>query len=168
MKLDWFGRYRDITAALIQFSNTMIKTANTEWDIGDGVFLTGPEWQVLELVIEHDDENLIMTDYAKLLGISKSGISKMTKTLIADELVEKYRFRDNNKTIILRPTQRGYDLYFSYVETLIKPLYDVLFQGLSSLDDKALDTFTSAILNFNVAEQDKSSAEQKNDLIKIT
>lgn len=167
MKLDWFGRYREITAALIQYSNTMIRTANTEWDIGDGVYLTGPEWQVLEAVIEHDDENLIMAEYGKLLGIPRSSISKISKVLISEELVEKYRFRDNNKTIILKPTERGYTTYFNYVDSLIKPLYSVLFEGLSSIDDETLSAFAAALRKFNLAEQDKSTAEQGNDLVKL-
>ncbi len=167
MKLEWFGRYREITAALIQFSNTMIKSANTEWDIGESVFLTAPEWQVLELVIEHGEENLIMSDYAKLLGIPRSNISKISKILIADELIEKYRFRDNNKTIVLKPTEKGQRIYFNYVDSLIAPLYGTLFEGLSSLDDAALSTVAAALRSFNAVSQNKSSAEVQNNLIKI-
>lgn len=167
MKLEWFGRYREISAALVQFSNVMIKTATTEWDIGDGVFLTGPEWQLLEVIVEHDDENLIMTEYAKLLGLSRSSVSKIAKTLMADDLIEKYKFKDNNKNIILKPSKRGIALYFDYVESLVGPLWNNLFAGLSALDDRSLSIAAAAIRSLNSAELSKSSAEEGNSLIKV-
>ena len=167
MKLEWFGRYRNISAALVQFSNCMIKTAATEWDIGEGVYLTGPEWQVLELIIENDDGALIMSDYAKMLGLPKSTVSKIAKKLLNYDLIARFRVEGNNKTIILKPTQRGKDIYFNYVTSLVGPLWNTLFEGLSSLDDNSMETVAEALRSFTNASLDKSSSEEKQVFIKL-
>ena len=167
MKLEWFGRYREISAALIQFSNCMIKTAATEWDIGDGVFLTGPEWQVLEVVVENEEKNLIMKDFGELLALPRSSVSKIAKKLLKYELIERYKFNDNQKAIILKPSQKGKDLYFRYVDSLIEPLWDTLFNGLSSVEDESLEKVATALRDFTRASLEKSGAEEKKVLIRI-
>lgn len=167
MKLEWFGRNREISAALVRFSNCMIRTAATEWDVGDNIYLTGPEWQILEVVIEHEEKNYIMADYANILALTRSSMSKMSKKLVEHGLIERYKTSTNQKSIILKSTEKGKKLYFDYVDSLVGPLWNTLFEGMASLDEEALSKIAGALQEFVEASLAKSSAEEKQVLIKI-
>lgn len=158
------GRYRDITASLISFSNEMTRRVSVRGEAAEGVFLSAQEWQLLECIIEHDDENLIMADFWQLLSIPQSSLSKMAKRLFSEGLVEKFRLRSNQKNIILRPSEKGLRVYRLCCERYIGPLFDNLFNGLDSLSDEQLAEFTAAMDSFN---EKLSGIPKRKELVKI-
>lgn len=163
MELTWFGRYRDFIAALVYHTNCVNRTANVRENIGDGVLVTAQEWQTLEAIIEHDDKSLIMSDISRLLGIPLSTLSKVSKQLLSQGLVERYRLDGNKKNIILRPSKKGYSLYRTHCEAVTMPLFQRFFNMLESLSDEQLKIMSDAIIALNT-EMDE---EQVRRLIKI-
>ncbi len=159
MELTWFGRYRDIIAALVYHTNCVNRTANIRDDIGSGVMLTAQEWQTLEVIIEHDDENLIMSDISKLLGIPLSTLSKISKQILSQGLVERYRIDGNRKSIILKPSKKGYLLYQEHCEAVTKPLFQKIFNKLEPLSDEQLKIISDAIKALN-AEMEEDNGHQ--------
>lgn len=159
MELTWFGRYRDIIAALVYHTNCVNRTSNVRENIGDGVMLTVQEWQTLESIIEHDDKSLIMSDISKLLGLPLSTLSKVTKQLLSQGLVERYRIDGNRKNIILRPSKKGYLLYHSHCEAVTRPLFQNFFNKLEPLSDEQLKIISDAIIALN-AEMDEDQARR--------
>ena len=163
MELTWFGRYRDIVTALVYHTNCVNRSANIRENYGSGVMLTAQEWQTLETIIEHDNENLIMSDISKLLGIPLSTLSKLTKQLLSQGLVERYRIDGNRKNIILRPSKKGYLLYQEHCEAVTTPLFQRFFNKLEPLSDEQLKIISDAIIALNT-EMDE---DQVRRLIKM-
>ena len=111
MESDWMGRYREIVAAVVLHGNVVIRTQADVADIGDGILLRHQQWQILEYIVENRDKIFSMNDISYRLNIPQSTFSKTVKLLCEHGLVEKYQAVNNRKNIILRPTDRGRELY---------------------------------------------------------
>ena len=169
MTIDWFGRYRDIVASLIYFSNSLKLPISKKADLGGDIQLSVSEWQVLEVVVELDDANMIMTDISNRLCMPQSTVSIATKTLVKYGLVEKFRTAENRKNIILKPTQEGINLYADYCQRRVTDVFSVLFRALDPLTDEQLRIVTDgiyALSNALIRDQDRH-LEIKPELIKI-
>ena len=111
LKLEWMGRYRELIRMIIKYNNLFSRMSTEKMIDNSGSALTAQQWQTLECVIEYEDTNFNMASFAKQLGIPKSTFSKYVKYLVEQELVDKYQQSDNNKNIILKPTEKGRSLY---------------------------------------------------------
>jgi DNA-binding MarR family transcriptional regulator len=55
-----------------------------------------------------------VTKISKTMGLTRGGISKISKKLLGKGLIESYRSPDNNKEIYFRLTESGHSLYVEH------------------------------------------------------
>ena len=147
LKLEWMGRYRELIRMIIKYNN-LFSRMNTEKLIDDSDFsLTAQQWQTLECVIEYEDTNFNMASFAKQLGIPKSTFSKYVKNLVEKGLVDKYQQSDNNKNIILKPTEKGQALYKKNSAIILEAGWKNAFAVLEKLSDEQIEVFTEFMAN---------------------
>lgn len=151
MRSEWGGRYRSMIQALVQHSNVISRYARIKGEIAPGVWLSAQEWQVLEYLIEHEDETENMLYVSERLGIAQSSLSKYTKTLCSEKLVERYRIKGNKKSIILKATQRGFEVYDYRSSHVNLELFAPLFKELESVPDEMIEQVAGAITALNLS-----------------
>ena len=149
LELTWMGRYRELVRALVYYSNNSNRGVLRKLPAAKDPHLTQHEYQILEYICEFEDCNRIMTDISKDLGILQSNITKATKHLIEMGLVERYRFPDNKKNIVLKPTKKGTETYRKYYSEDIAPVFSAFFDTLSGFSDEQLAQFEKAILSLS-------------------
>ena len=79
MAIQWHGRYGRLISSLTRHSNIVNRTLNTIRDMGGGKILSTQDFQVLESLISHEDENRIMNEVARDCGIPQSSMTKVTQ-----------------------------------------------------------------------------------------
>lgn len=163
MKLDWMGRYRELVAALTLQSNLYSKSLTVKSHIYEDIYLTAQEWQVLEYIVEHEQDDDSMKQLSERLAIPQSSFSKQTKLLCEYKLVDRYQLVGNRKNIILKPSEKGKKVYEIHAKALAKAPYQEFFESLSGISDKDLKTFVDALNRFSGQIPEKQ--EQK--LIKL-
>lgn len=150
VELTWLGRYKGLVHALVHHSNCVARKMGLSFDRGMGVSLNSQEFQLLEAVIEHEDETLILSAYSALTGISRSSLTFAAKKLESYALVERYKFASNKKNIILRPTEKGKEIYRHNSNQTSKKVFAAFFDKLSFLTDDQLEKIADAIMTLDV------------------
>ncbi len=144
MKLEWMGRYRELVRALVYYANSTSRSASAVKN-GNGRYrLNQNEYQILEYICEFEDENRIMTDISRDTGILQSIVTKSTKRLVELKLVERFRIPGNRKSIILRPTALGKEVYLEYAGE-VQSVFREFFRALETADDRELALFGQAV-----------------------
>lgn len=166
--VDWMGRYRNLVAAIVQHTNVITKAGNVSHFMYDGIYMTSNEWQVMEYIVEHRDDDEKMILMSEALGIPQSSFSKIIKRMSALGLVERYRSIDNKKNIILKPTALAMEVYNFHAEQSYNEVFKPFFDALEGISDDDLETVTRAIslLSSNIIGSQKEP-EEKSKLIKI-
>lgn len=149
MAIQWLGRYERLISSLTRHSNIVNRALSTRRDMGGGRYLSTQEFQVIENLISHEDENRIMSEIAKDCGIPQSSMTKVTQQLLKYKFVARYRMGRNMKSIVLRPTEEGKRFYVSYVENDAMSLFAEFFDDLAPLSDEQLLIISRAIENLN-------------------
>jgi len=141
LELSWMGRYRNLVRALVHYSNSSNKfVGNT----GSANNLNQYQYQILEYICEHEDENKIMTDIARDLGVLKSVVTKETKYLCERGFVAKYRIVGNRKSIVLKPTEEGRQAYLASCK-IVEKAFEHFFDTLSNASVEELKLFELAV-----------------------
>ncbi len=144
--MEWIGRYRSVVAAMIRYANVSQRLSterhyHSEYD----VTICPQEWQVLEYLLEHPDNTLCMAAIADKLGLVPSTFSKCTRVLINNGLAERFRTPKNQKSVVLRSTEKGRSFYHAEVERFLARAYQSLFDNLSDFTDEQLSAFANAL-----------------------
>lgn len=166
MDQSWMGRYRPLVAALVRHTNINAKRMNTKLPVGEGVFLTMHEWQVLEGILEND-ENHPMIQISSRLAIPQSSFSKIAASLQRQGLVEKYQLTGNKKNVILKVTEKGRHVYKARSAEMDRQMFGTLFHALEGMDDQSLDHFVGALEQFNDALSAQQQKEDSGELVKL-
>lgn len=160
MKTEWMGRYRQLMRALVNHTNSACRYGNIRMEIKDGICLNHYDWQVLEYLYEHEDNDENMLHMSHVLGLAQSSFSNITKTLCHHHLVKRYHTRTNKKSVILKITDEGKSLYEHHVTAHLKAFFSPMFAVLDELSDEQLDVFIRALDTFNRVDE-----QTDNDLI---
>lgn len=140
----WMGRYRELIAALVYHTNSSYRQLSIRADWGD-ISLSSQEWQILEYIVEHSDDDSNMIHVSERLGIPQSSFSKQTKVLIQCGLIEKYQKKGNKKNIILKASPFGLEQYKKISRMLYENVFSAAFNRLEELSDDQLKAVTEAI-----------------------
>jgi len=163
------GRYRPLVAALVHHVNTVTRSTADSHFIYENIYLAPNEWQVLEYIVEHSEDDQHMIDMSNALAIPQSSFSKMIKKLCGIGLVDRYRSVDNKKNIILKPTELAVKAYEFHTAELYRKMFKPFFDELEEFSDEDIEKFTHAIMTFskgaNLIEGPIKEADAK--LIKI-
>ena len=169
MDLSWMGRYRTLVMALVQHSNISAHGGGIKDWVCDDIWLNAHEWQVLEYIIEHTEDDAYMNRMSEVLGLPQSSFSRSVSLLSSYGLVEKYQTESNRKNVLLRPTEKGILVYKEKYSQLDNELFEVLFKSLDRFDDETIKGFSEALLAFNkVLKEDsdrrneQANAREKN------
>lgn len=145
MELTWMGRYRDLMESLVVQINLFARDLKVKNKVYEDIYLTSQEWQVLEYIIEHDDDDGSMIQISDRLAIPQSSFSKCTKSLCENGLVDKYQLVGNRKNIILKASDLGIEVYKVHSKALAEGAFKEFFQALDSLSDDDLASVAKAI-----------------------
>lgn len=165
---EWMGRYRSLVAALVHHVNCVSKPGPPQF-IYEDIYLTPNEWQVLEYIVEHREDDQHMINMSEALAIPQSSFSKMIHKLCRDGLIERYRSADNKKNIILKPTEFAMKAYEFHTAELYQKMFKPFFDQLECFSDEDLEHFTHAldVFSSNAAGLRGPSEKEKAELIKL-
>ena len=149
MDMNWMGRYRTLVMALVQHSNITMRGVGIKDRITDDIWLNAHEWQVLEYIIEHTEDDAYMNRMSEVLGLPQSSFSRSVSLLSSYGLVEKYQTESNRKNVLLRPTEKGIQVYKDKYSQLDNELFADFFKSLDGFDDETIKRFSEALLAFN-------------------
>ena len=149
-RTEWMGRYRMLVQLLVQNANQSVGFAKTKKELPPGSTACAQEWQVLEYIIEHEDDEENMRSISDTLGIPKSSLTKYTKHLCELGYISGFHMDGNRKDIILKATEAGRAHYDDRVEKMMRPLFDLFFEELDGIPQEYLDQFVSALRNHNI------------------
>ena len=145
MELSWMGQYRELVRALVYYSNSSNRNLFTVNRNRGPEDLSMHEYQILEYICEFENDSRIMADISRDTGIAQSIITKSTKHLIAQGLVERYRLGNNRKSIVLRPTEAGRAKYLEIALEEVAPAFTAFFEALKDFDSEQLARFGEAM-----------------------
>ena len=145
MKVDWMGRYQEITDALILHGNVIARTQTSLFDLGEGIVLNSQQWQILEYIVRNRDKTYSMNDISYRLNIPQSTLSKTVKMLCKIGLVDRYQAVNNRKNIILRPSEHGLQIYTTHSVNSVRPLFESFFDALKDVSDEDLHAVAKAM-----------------------
>ena len=159
------GRYRPLVAALVRHSNGVMRSQGTRREYPEGVCLSSTEWQVLEYIVEHETDDDCMLFISERLGVPQSTFSKAVKTLSSLGLVDKYQMINNKKSIILKPTRRGSEVYETRSQMIYEKNFKAFFKALDTVDDETLSVVVDALNILNSVFGKPQDTKEK--LVKI-
>ena len=166
MGTEWMGRYRPLVAALIKHSNIVQRASGETSALSPEMHVSPQEWQVLEYILEHADDDACMNRISDRLGIAQSTFSKITKALCAHGLVDRYQAENNRKNIILRPSATAQAVYDRHVADTRVRLFQSFFDALAPLSDDQLDVVVNALEEFNESLRKDAKKEAPPHLLK--
>jgi len=123
------------------------KFESTPRDFGTGQELHGSEIHTLQMIGKNEHCNL--TQLAKRLGISKSGLSKFTKKLLEKGLIDKKKDKSNGKEVFFTLTEKGYIAYSTH-EEFDRKMFSSIFSLLDSYNKGELDLLEGFLGNLSI------------------
>lgn len=163
--IEWMGRFRPVVAALVQHVNSVTKSGGSQF-IYEDIYLTPNEWQVLEYIVEHRDDDEHMANMISSLAIPQSSFSRIQKKLCSMGLLERYQMSDNKKNIILKPTDLALKAYDYHSDELYRCMFKPFFDELESFSNEELAQFAHAIETLS-SGAGKGEEKPKSKLVKV-
>ncbi len=163
--IEWMGRYRPVVAALVQHVNSVSKAGVALFTYED-IYLTPNEWQVLEYIVEHREDDEHMANMISSLAIPQSSFSRIQKKLCSMGLLERYQMADNKKNIILKPTELALKVYEYHSDELYRYMFKPFFDELEGFSDEELGRFAHAIETLSKGAG-KEDEKKKIKLVKV-
>ena len=152
------GRYRQLIETLVKHRNAFARVMNNKTESYDGTSISILEWEVLEYIIEHENDDSSMSQLSNRLSIPPSSLFKLSKTLCDYDLVAKYQMVGNKKNVILKPTEKGLDYYIKHAETLNNTIFGKFFEELSEFSDEQIEHIIRAIETITPSTDNNSNS----------
>lgn len=101
-------------------------------------------------------DHLNVTKISEQMGLTRAGISKISKRLLSKGLIESYQEPDNNKEIYFRLTQSGQSVYDMHkkIHDEIRREWSAFFQRYSDDEQAAILRFFTDLNNFYIQSAD--------------
>lgn len=167
MGSEWMGRYRPLVAALVQHVNIVSRQISKRRPDAEGRSLSMHEWQVLEYIIEHADDDSRMTLVSRRLGIPQSSFSVIAQRLSSLGLVERYREVGNKKNVILKPSEEGIAYYQAKSLASNVPMFQPFFDSLEEFDTETIERFAACLEVFNSSLLRREEYKPPKQMIRI-
>lgn len=130
---------------LVRHRNAYARVQNSKTEMYGATSISILEWETLEYIIEHADDDASMIQLSERLAIPPSTLSKCSKTLCDCGLAAKYQMVGNRKNVILKPTTEGLSFYKEHSANLAKTIFGAFFSELDSLSDEDLEHVANAL-----------------------
>jgi DNA-binding MarR family transcriptional regulator len=174
MKLDWMQNHRVMVEKMIKYGNAYAVGYTKQRNFGTSEEFSPSQIQTFEYILESEDRNEKMSEMAVRLGVSRSTFSKNVKTLMEKGMLEKFRRVGNRKDIFVKPTDKGREIYTTYVNFVNEVCFKEMFRIADeiSVEDrdrfiKLLDIFAESFLWYFSGDQDNKNNSKTDLLIKI-
>ncbi len=156
--VEWMGRYRPVVAAIVQHVNIVSKKGVLH-HIYEDIYLSPNEWQVLEYIVEHKDEDKYMNNIVEALAIPQSSFSRIQKKLCELGLLDQFQRSDNRKNVILKPTEYALQAYNYHSQEIYETIFKRFFEDLSGFSDEQLLTFSRAIKHMSSGAEEEEGKQ---------
>lgn len=131
--------FLDVFNRIINKYNTLNKNA---YDYGTGDLLHPSEIHMLTIIGRTDEQNI--TEISTILAVSKSAVSQIVLKLSKKGFVEKYQMANNEKSVLLKLTQKGYIAVQGY-EFFKKDIFKELLIELEQLEPAQVEFLYSVM-----------------------
>ena len=128
--------YQKIVELYFKTKNEFNEFESMPRDFGTGHLLYSSEIHTLQQIGLNPNINL--TELAKKMGISKSGVSKFIKKLLEKDLIIKKKQDGNRKEVVFNLTDNGHVAYFGH-EKFSKETFKHIFNLLENLEPMEID-----------------------------
>lgn len=163
MNTAWI-KHRAIIAAYYRSANAY--SALSKKKNMSGMGLTHVDMQILELIVEHSDENHNMKWFATSLGVNTSVFTNKVNELEKKGLIEKFHTSTNKKNIILKVTETGEKEYAQYVSN-VAPTFKPIFDNLDKISESDLKIIEKVLTSWGDGHL-SGITKEKPDLIPLT
>ena len=130
-------KYYDLISDFKKLVKKAQELEKKAWDSGDGDKLYSSELRVIYLIGQNDAINI--TELAKKYVATKGALSKFVNKLRRKGYVDKFRYYDNDKEVLLKLTEKGKKVYEKYKLKHSQMSSDLL-KYVKSLTDTELHT----------------------------
>ena len=137
-------RYSPLIQAIIKHSLIVNSGLNDVVRLRDGIEITMQEWLVVEAVVEQRNEFNSMVEISRRTGIPASTFFRFVSHLQKLGLIEKYRIQGNKKSIVLRPSELGLELYNERTNSERNAIWGDFMAALNQFSDSEIAVFTDA------------------------
>lgn len=159
-------QHRNLIEKIIKFGNAYANGYTVQRDFGTTEEFSPSQIQVFEYILESEEKNENMSGIAKRLGVSRSLLSKNVKILTEKGMPEKFRRLGNKKDIYVKPTQKGREVYNTYVGFVCDLCFYEMFDSADQMsnEDKQhicdiLECFANAFISYCVKRKPTEARE---------
>lgn len=163
--IEWMGRYRPIVAALVKHVNSVSRSGDEIPVYGD-IYLTPNEWQVLEYIVEHREDDEHMNNMINSLAIPQSSFSRIQKKLYNMGLIERFQTLANRKNIILKPTELAMQAYDFHSKVMYETMFKPFFDELACFSDEEIEKIAHALETLSFGAR-KDEFKTRSPLVKL-
>jgi len=160
---------------MIKYGNAYATGYAKQRNFGTSEEFSPSQIQTFEYILESEDRNEKMSEMAIRLGVSRSTFSKNVNTLMGLGMLEKFRRVGNRKDIFVKPTDKGREIYATYVNFVKEVCFNEMFRiadEISAEDRerfiKILDIFAESFLWYFSGEQESKKPKETDLLVKIS
>ncbi|WP_313344585.1 MarR family transcriptional regulator [Sedimentibacter sp.] len=118
----------------------------TPKDFGTGDLLYGSEIHTIVAIGENPGSN--MTELAGIMDITKGGVQKFVKKLLAKDLIYKTQLPDNKKEVIYGLTKKG-NIAYKMHETFEQKRFGKIYEIMDAMEEKEFRVLEGFLTELN-------------------
>lgn len=143
---DEMKNYKNIIKLYFSSVKSFEEIEKTPKDFGTGDLLYGSEIHTIVAIGENPGCN--MTEIAGIMNITKGGVQKFAKKLLAKDLIYKTHIPDNKKEVIYGLTKKG-NKAFQMHEEFEQKRFGKIFELMDSMEAKELQVLEDFLTKLN-------------------
>jgi DNA-binding MarR family transcriptional regulator len=118
----------------------------TPKDFGTGDLLYGSEIHTIVAIGKNPGSN--MTEIAEIMDITKGGVQKFVKKLLAKDLIYKTQLPDNKKEFIYGLTKKG-NIAYKMHEDFEQKRFGKIYETMDAMDEKEFQVLEEFLTKLN-------------------
>ena len=118
----------------------------TPKDFGTGDLLYGSEIHTIVAIGKNPGSN--MTELAEIMDITKGGVQKFVKKLLAKDLIYKTQLPDNKKEFIYGLTKKG-NIAYKMHEAFEQKHFGKIYEIMDAMEEKELQVLEAFLTKLN-------------------
>ncbi|QUH31360.1 MarR family winged helix-turn-helix transcriptional regulator [Vallitalea guaymasensis] len=138
--------YKNIIKLYFSSMESFDEIKKTPKDFGTGDLLYGSEIHTIVAIGKNPGSN--MTEIARIMDITKGGVQKFTKKLLAKDLIYKTHLPDNKKEVIFGLTKKG-NIAFKMHEDFEQRRFGKIYDVMDAMEEKELQVLEDFLTKLN-------------------
>lgn len=141
-------KYQNIVKQYFLSMRTFEKIEKTPKDFGTGDLLYKSEIHTLVAIGKNPESN--MTELAKIMGITKGGVQKFVKKLLAKDLIYRKQLITNKKEVLYELTAKG-KIAFQGHNVYAKKQFGEIYEIMDDMKKEELEVLETFLKKLNEA-----------------